>query len=176
MLALPWNMLIPILSNLNLNTKNSGIAKKMKEQRTKVRRAKKQPSEEKQHRNLPQMTVGWGRAGSAYRPGLFTKRYFEKHGEVCAADIFRALGDEIRGMNQERIEIGEKPFRRPNYSSFSRYFHWFLIMGLIERTDKREPAIYNFLQKRVFYRLTEKGKTEWRAWEDPVRAAHPEFG
>ncbi len=54
--------------------------------------------------------------------------------------------------------------------------HWFLILGLIERTDRREPAIYDFLQERVFYRLTDKGKTEIRAWEDPVRAAHPEFG
>jgi len=75
-----------------------------------------------------------------------------------------------------RAEIGEAPFRRPNYSSFSRYFHWFLILGLIERTDRREPAIYDFLEERVFYRLTDKGKAEVSAWEDPVRAAHPEFG
>ena len=78
-------------------------------------------------------------------------------------------------LNWDRAEIGEAPFRRPNYSSFSRYFHWFLILGLIERTDKRERAIYDFLQKRVFYRLTGKGKTEVEAWQDPVRAAHPEF-
>jgi len=30
--------------------------------------------------------------------------------------------------------------------------------------------------ERVFYRLTDKGKTEVRAWKDPVRRAHPEFG
>jgi len=122
------------------------------------------------------ITIPWGRGASEYRPGLFTKQYFEKHGEACAADIYYALSREIERLNKERIEVGEQPLRRPNYSSFSRYFHWFLILGLIERTDKREPAIYDFLQKRVFYRLTEKGKAETRAWEDPVRTLHPEFG
>ena len=79
-------------------------------------------------------------------------------------------------MNKERIELGEKPLERPNYSSFAKYFHWFKLLGLIERADKREPAIYDFLKKRVFYRLTGKGQAEVRAWEDPVRAAHPQFG
>ena len=53
--------------------------------------------------------------------------------------------------------------------------HWFAILGLIERTGRREPAIYDFLQKKVFFRLTKKGRNEVRAWEDPVRRAHPEF-
>ncbi|GAH23958.1 unnamed protein product [marine sediment metagenome] len=106
---------------------------------------------------------------------MFTKKYFEKHGEACCADIYYGLSEEIQRLNKERIEIGEKPFERPNYSSFSRYFHWFLILGLIERTDRREPAIYDFLEKRVFYRLTGKGKSEVSPWKDPVRAAHPEF-
>ena len=121
------------------------------------------------------MSVSWGRGASGVSSWAFTKQYFVKHGEACAADIYRALSEDIERLNKERIEIGEKPFRRPNYSSFSRYFHWFLMLGLIERTDRREPAIYDFLQKRVFYRLTEKGKSEINAWEDPVRATHPEF-
>jgi hypothetical protein len=121
------------------------------------------------------MSAPWGRGASEYRPGLFTKGYLVEHGEACAADIYYALSQEIERLNKERIEIGERPLRRPNYSSFSRYFHWFLILGLIERTDKREPAIYDFLQKRVFYRLTEIGKAEAKAWEDPVRAVHPEL-
>jgi hypothetical protein len=107
---------------------------------------------------------------------LFTKKYFEKHGEAYAADIYYALSEEIERLNKERIEIREKPFQRPNYSSFSRYFHWFPILKLVERTDRREPAIYDFLEERVFYRLTDKGKAEVSAWEDPARAAHPEFG
>ena len=148
----------------------------MKQQRPMIRKARKEPSKETQHRDPPQMAVGWGRAGSLYRPGVFTKQYFVEHGEACAADIYYALSQEIERLNKERIEIGEPPFRRPNYSSFSRYFHWFLILGLIERTDKRERAIYDFLQRRVFYKLTDKGKTEVKAWEDPVRAVHPEFG
>ena len=149
----------------------------MKEKRARIRKVKKEPSRERELKNPPmQITIPWGRGASEYRPGLFTKQYFEKHGEACAADVYYALSEEIERLNKERIEIGEKPFRRPNYSSFSRYFHWFLILGLIERTDRREPAIYDFLEKRVFYRLTDKGKTEVSAWEDPVRAVHPEFG
>jgi hypothetical protein len=119
--------------------------------------------------------VPWGRGASEYRPGYFIKKYFIDNGEACAADIYRAMSEEILRLNNERIEIGEKPFRRPNYSSFSRYLHWFLILGLIERTDRREGAIYRFLQKKVFYTLTPKGKAEINAWADPIRATHPEF-
>jgi hypothetical protein len=147
----------------------------MSERRQKTRNAKGNPGEKKQRRRLPRMAGPWGRGASEYRPGLFTKRYLVEHGEGCAADIYYALSQEIERLNKERMEIGEKPLRRPNYSSFSRYFHWFLILGLIERTDKREPAIYDFLQKRLFYRLTEIGKAEAKAWGDPVRAVHPEF-
>jgi len=121
------------------------------------------------------MAVGWGRGGSAYRPGLFTKQYFVEHGEACCADVFYSLGQEIERLNKERIGIGEKPFRRPNYSSFARYFHWFKLLGLIERTDRQEAAIYGFLERRQFYQLTAKGASEEEAWQDPVRAAHPEF-
>lgn len=148
----------------------------MKNPRTKKPQTQKGPGNDKGRGRPPNMSVGWGRGASEYRPGLFTKQYFENHEEACAADIYRALGEEIERLNQERVGIGEKPIRRPNYSSFSRYMHWFAILELIQRTNKREPAIYDFLQKRVFYRLTDKGKTEEQAWEDPVRAAHPEFG
>ena len=148
----------------------------MKRGRRKTRNTKEESGEEKQHRDLPRMAVPWGRGASEYRPGIFTKQYFEKHGESCAADIYYALSQEIERLNRGRIEIGEKPFRRPNYSSFSRYFHWFLILGLIERTGKVQASAYPFLEKRVFYRLTDKGKAEEEAWQDPIRAAHPEFG
>jgi hypothetical protein len=139
-------------------------------------KTQKDPNNVKGRGGHPNITVSWGRGASEYRPGLFTKQYFEKHGEACAADIYYALSQEIERLNKERIEIGEKPFRRPNYSSFSRYMHWFLILGLIDRTDRREPAIYDFLQKRVFYRLTDRGKVEEQGWQDPVRFRHPEFG
>ena len=81
-----------------------------------------------------------------------------EHGEVCIADIYYALSEEIERLNEERIEIGEKPLQRPNYSSFAKYFHWFKLLGLVELTDRREPVIYDFLEERVFYRLTNKGK------------------
>jgi len=147
----------------------------MKKPLTKKPQQRKGSSNGEGRQGPPNMSVSWGRGASEYRPGIFTKQYFEKHREACAADIYRAMSEEIERLNQERMEIGEKTIRRPNYSSFSRYFHWFLILGFIERTGKRESAIYDFLRERVFYRLTETGKTEWRAWQDPVRAAHPEF-
>ncbi len=148
----------------------------MKKGKQKTTKSFKKPIMKTKLSYLPQITVPWGRSASEYRPGIFTKQYFEKHGETCCADIYYALSWELERLNKERIEIDEKPFRRPNYSSFSRYFHWFLILKLIERTDKREPAIFGFLEERVFYRLTDKGKAEVKAWEDPVRAAHQEFG
>ncbi|NVM23451.1 MAG: hypothetical protein HWN68_16930 [Desulfobacterales bacterium] len=148
----------------------------MKQQRPRIRKARKGPTRERKPRNPPQITGFWGRGASLYRPGVFIKSFFEEHSEACCADIYYALSEEIERLNKERIEIREAPFRRPNYSSFSRYFHWFLILKLIERTDRREPAIYGFLEERVFYKLTDKGKAEVRAWEDPVRTAHPEFG
>ena len=123
----------------------------------------------------PNVTVSWGRGASEYRPGLFTKQYFEKHGEACCADIYYALNQEIERLNKERIEIGEKLLRRPNFSSYSRYFHWFLLLGLIERIDRREPAIYPFLRQKQFFCLTAAGSAEAQAWADPVRFRHPEF-
>ena len=141
----------------------------------KRKKMKSSQSKDKGRREPPNMSVSWGRGASEYRPGLFTKQYFVEHGEACAADIYRAMSEEIERLNKERIDIGEKPFRRPNYSSFSRYFHWFLLLGLIERTDRREPAIYDFLQEKQFYKLTAKGVSEEAAWLDPIRAVHPEF-
>jgi len=148
----------------------------MKQQKPRIKKAGKKPAHERTRRNPPQITIPWGRGASEYRPGLFTKQYFVEYGDACAADIYYALSREIERLNRVRIEIGEKPFQRPNYSSFARYFHWFLMLELIERTDRREPAIYHFLKKRVFYRLTSKGASEEAAWLDPVRTAHPEFG
>ena len=148
----------------------------MKQQKPRIKKAKKEPTRERKPRDPPQITGFWGRGASLYRPGKFTKKYFEKHGEACAADIYYALSEEIERLNKERIEVGEKPFRRPNYSSFAKYFHWFKLLSLVEPIDRGEPAIYDFLEQRQFYRLTDKGKVEEQAWQDPVRAAHPEFG
>jgi hypothetical protein len=72
-----------------------------------------------------------------------------------------------------RIEIGEKPIRGCTYNSFAKYWHWFKLLGLIELVDRREAPIYDFLEERVFYHLTDKGKAEVRAWEDPIAVSHP---
>jgi len=126
-------------------------------------------------RNRSNVAVPWGRGASEYRPGVFIKRFFLEHGEACAADIYHDLSLEIELLNKERTAIGEKPFRRPNYSSFSRYFHWFKLLGLIEPTGETEPAIYHFLKNRVLYALTASGASEEAAWEDPISASHPEL-
>jgi len=147
----------------------------MKENRRRIKKTRKEPTRKRQNKNPPQVSIPWGRGASAWRPGLLIKKHFEEHPETCCADAYYDLSQQIESLNKERIEIGEKPFRRPNYSSFAKYFHWFKLLGLVEPIDRREPAIYDFLEERVFYRLTAKGKAEERAWEDPVRTVHPEL-
>jgi len=147
----------------------------MKENRRRIKKAKKEPTKERKHGNPPQVTIPWGRGASEHRPGLFAKAYLLEHGEACAADIFYALRENLEGINKMRIEIGEKPIRGCTYNSFAKYWHWFKLLGLIELVDRREAPIYDFLEERVFYHLTDKGKAEVRAWEDPIAVTHPEF-
>jgi hypothetical protein len=147
----------------------------MKEQRPRIKKVRKEPTRKGKGPDPDHISIPWGRGGSEHRPGLFTKQYLMAHGEACAADVFYALQENLEGINRLRIEIGEKPIRGCTYNSYAKYFFWFILMGFVEPIDKHEPAIYHFLQERHFYRLTEKGKTEVRAWEDPIAVAHPEF-
>jgi hypothetical protein len=148
----------------------------MNNRKSNSKKAKKQPSREKRQSDPVRISVGWGRGASEYRPGVFSKHYLAQHGEGCCADIFFALKNELKRINQERVEIGDKPIRGCTYSSFSKYWFWFKQLELIETTDRQEPAVYPFLKQRQFYRLTTKGEAEEAAWQDPLRAAHPEFG
>jgi hypothetical protein len=143
--------------------------------RPRTKKAKREPIRERKVRNPPQITGFWGRGASLYRPGLFSKQFLMEHGECCAADVFYALRENLEGINRERIETGEKPIRGDTYNSFAKYWHWFKLLGLVESVDRRESSIYPFLEERVFYRLTNRGKAEVEAWRDPVRVAHPEF-
>jgi len=147
----------------------------MKEHRPRISKARKEPARERNLKNPPLVTIPWGRGASEHRPGIFAKAYLLEHGEACAADVFYALRENLERINRMRIEIGEKPIRGCTYNSFAKYWHWFKLLGLIEPVDRREPAIYGFLEERQFYRLTNKGKAEVEAWEDPVKTAHPEF-
>jgi len=147
----------------------------MKQQKPRIRKTRKEPTRKGKSPNLNRITIPWGRGASEHRPGLFSKQYLMEHGEACAADIFYALRENLERINKERIEIGEKPIRGPTYNSYAKYFFWFIMMGLVEPTDRHEPAIYDFLEERHFYRLTDRGKAESRAWEDPIMVAHPEF-
>ena len=149
--------------------------KKMKEQRPRIKKSRK-PTRERKVKNPPmQVTIPWGRGASEHRPGLFTKKYFRKNPESCCADVFYALRENLEGINRERIETGEKPIRGCTYNSFAKYWHWFKLLGLIEPADRTEPPIYDFLEERMFYRLTGKGKAEEAAWQDPISVRHPEL-
>jgi hypothetical protein len=152
-----------------------GKLAKMKRKRPGIRKAKKEPSREQKPRNPPQITGFWGRGGSSWRPGLLLKKHFEEHPESCCADAYYNLSQQLESLNEERVQIGERPIRRPNYSSFSRYFWWFVLGGFLEPIDKYEAAIYPFLRRRHFYRLTSKGRAEVLAWQDPILARHPEL-
>jgi len=147
----------------------------MKEQRPRVRKIRKEPTREKKSKNPPQITGFWGRGASEWRPGLLLKKHFEEHPESCCADAYYSLSQQLETINRERAEIGEARFKRPNYSSFSRYFWWFVLLGLIEPVDRYEAAIHPFLRQRHFYRLTDKGRTEEQAWQDPISVRHPEL-
>ena len=153
----------------------TGFGKKTRQPRPRTRRAGKEPTRKGRGPNPDRIGVPWGRGASEYRPGLFARRYLLEHGEACAADVFYALKKDLERINNERTGMGEKPIRGCTYNSFAKYWHWFKVLGLIEPTDRREPAIYDFLEERQFYRLTDKGGTEEKGWEDPVRAAHPEL-
>jgi len=145
----------------------------MKQRRPRIKKARKEPSPEKKLRDPPKITIPWGRGASDYRPGLFTKQYFVNHGEACCADVFHALKEDLRRINRERVEIGDRPIRGCTYNSYAKYWHWFKLLGLVESTDKLELSIYGFLAKRKFYRLTDRGLSEVEAWRDPVRTSHP---
>jgi len=147
----------------------------MKRRKVQINNTAQNLKKAKQQGNPMRATVAWGRGASEYRPGLFTKQYFEKHGEACAADVFYALRENLEGINRMRIETGDKPIRGCTYNSFAKYWHWFKLLGLIEPVDRREPAIYGFLEERQFYRLTNRGKVEEEAWRDPISARHPEL-
>jgi len=147
----------------------------MKEQRPRIKKARKEPTREGKGPDSNRISVPWGRGASEHRPGLFTKHYLIEHEEACAADVFYALRENLERINKLRIEIKEKPIRGCTYNSFAKYWHWFKLLEMIEPVDRREPPIYDFLEERLFYRLTDKGRAEVRGWEDPIMVAHPEF-
>jgi hypothetical protein len=147
----------------------------MKQEKPRVKKARKEPARKGKGPDPDRITIPWGRAASEHRPGLFTRQYLAEHDEACAAEVFYALRQNLEVINKLRIEIGEKPIRGCTYNSFAKYWHWFKLLELIEPVDKRKMPVYDFLEEKVFFRLTDRGKTEIRAWEDPISIAHPEF-
>jgi hypothetical protein len=143
-----------------------------------AKKIKRIPAKPKARAPLRRTLPFWGRSASDYRPGLFIHGYLSKYPKASVSDIYKGLSEEIIRLNEKRAETEPPrppPLRRPNYSSFARYFHWFKMLGLVRRTVKTEPAIYDFLQARVFYTLTPQGQAETEAWRDPIAKTHPEF-
>jgi len=147
----------------------------MSQRQQRIRKTEKEPRRKRKGLDPARMTIPWGRAASEHRPGLFTEQYLMAHKEACAAEIFQALRENLERLNRLRIETGDKPIRGCTYNSYAKYFFWFVMMGLVEPTGRREPSVYGFLKDKRFYRLTDKGRTEVRAWEDPIAVVHPEF-
>jgi DNA-binding PadR family transcriptional regulator len=99
---------------------------------------------------------------------LFIRDYLMEHGEACPYDIVRALRDLIK-------EEGWK--RRISYSNIRTTFWWLKKLGLIEPSGRVEPSSKPYLEPKIYYTLTKKGKTippESMAWRDPRRALYPE--
>ena len=63
------------------------------------------------------------------------------------SDIFHELKRNLERINAERLKNGDQPIRGGTYNSFARYFHLFKLLALVEPTDKREPAQYDFLEE-----------------------------
>lgn len=111
-----------------------------------------------------------GRALSQVRPGRFIKEYLSANSEASVAELHRAYIQALpKPPNRKR------PRFYAHYSSFSRFFHWFLALGLVERTGGARPALYAVMTDQVLFRLTVAGVADIVSWDDPLRAAHPEW-
>ncbi len=171
-----WPMLIPILRHCSRNIRNFGKVMMMKDPLNKKPTIQKEPSNDYDRRGPRNKSVPWGRGASEYRPGIFTKQYFENHGEACAADIYRSLTEKIIALNEERVWIGDTSISAAQellelQSLFPLVSHH----GSHRAHGQTGACQLQFLHYKVFYRLTEKGQAETKAWGGPVRATHPEF-
>jgi len=123
------------------------------------------------------------------RPGQFIKTYLENHGSASVAELHYFYKGEIEEENIRRKQLGEKAFHVPVYHSFYGYFRNLITLELVERvgertakdfrgpieefafverTDSRWKVIQGARER--LWQLTEKGKFEITAWNDPLRA------
>ena len=84
-----------------------------------------------------------------------------------------AADDGVMPQTRERLEITELLGVKEGLVVLTKIDR--VDEELLELVDRRETPIYDFLEEKVFYRLTDKGKAEVRAWEDPIAIAHPEL-
>lgn len=121
--------------------------------------------------------------------GLFIKDYLTEQGEACQQDIHESYRNKLR----EIYESAGKRFTRQDrmkYHSFTRFFYFLKQLGFVEESGKEETSSFQeFYSKahpgeevpreippRVYYRLTDKGKTASDvAWSNPLRALYPKF-
>ena len=118
------------------------------------------------------------------RTGLFIRQYLLDHTEESVAVMHRALKEQITMENQRRTR--SERLRGPTYSSFLKYIHNLARLGLVELSGHEEPAEFVATDKLVqirggsggkvvpsvrrFFRITAKGRSEVRAWQNPIKA------
>lgn len=128
------------------------------------------------------------------RPGRFIKSHLERHGEASVAQMHRAYTGRIRGENYERRQLGRRDLlRKPTYHSFYNYFRVLRMLGLVElvgemAVDPEEMSAWQRLgfaerldgdwvvqegARQRLYQLTQKGRTEEEAWDNPWQALYP---
>lgn len=116
------------------------------------------------------------------RTGAFIKAHLEAYGPSSISDIHKALKDAIRMERRRRHRL-----RGPTYHSFYQYFRNLLKLGLVELVAEKpteliaNPEALAFLVRedeewrlregaaKRLYGLTDKGRLEIIAWDDPLR-------
>jgi len=88
--------------------------------------------------------------------------------------------EEIEKRRDYYLERIPAKLTRMRYSSFTRYFRFFMQLGWVERTGKIETSAfqekYPPAPPRVFYRLTAAGRAASDAeWSNPIVVLYPDL-
>jgi hypothetical protein len=97
---------------------------------------------------------------------------------VGGADVTEEEADKIYQRELKRVS---RKFTHMRYHSFLMYFGVLKRLGWVEATKETEPSTiqdnYPAAPKRVYYRLTEKGKKAGgKLWSNPLFTLYPEIG
>jgi len=90
-------------------------------------------------------------------------------------------GATISDIHKSRKNNPDVLYKRGTYSSFIRFFRWFIDLKWVEQTGEKEKAVakgdsHPLSTPRIYYRITEKGLShDDNDWSDPIAFAHPEW-